>query len=389
MRVAHINCLLSKNGRLGVEKKLSERAKAVSALGLDMDFFYFNFERQLKDDGLRFFKRKQAPSSRLTSAFWRYGCVSPYVDTDLYDLLVVRYAGGDFSLFSRFFRNNWQKIITEHQAKELAEAHTYQTSLPQKLAAVLMERFLGPAMIRRCAGLIGNCEEVRTYELERARVSMPSCTVTDGVSVEDTPFSRTAPYGGQVLNLLCLATTFSPWQGLDRVLAGLKAYAGKKPLLHLKIVGEVRPEDLAFARSFNHSSCVHVDFLGRLYGEKLEDIFADTHIAFSPLAMFRKKLKGGSALKTREYVARGLPFVVGHSDPDLQEARDFFLAVPQDDTPVDMAGVVAFAERVLGRRELSNAMRKYAADKLDWKIKMEQMWDFLESVHRGKRPAPE
>ena len=229
MRVAHINCLLSKNGRLGVEKKLAARAKAVSALGLDMDVYYFNFERRLSDDGLCFFKRKEGPASRLGSAFWRYGCISPHVDADQYDLLVVRYAGGDFSLFSRFFRNNWQKIVTEHQAKELAEAYTYQTSLPQKLAAVLMERFLGPAMIRRCAGLIGNCEEVRTYELERARVSMPSYTVTDGVSVEDTPFSRTAPYGGRVLNLLCLATRFRSRAGLTLAGKVLSACASSLP----------------------------------------------------------------------------------------------------------------------------------------------------------------
>lgn len=388
MKIAHINCLLSKNGRLGVEKKLVERAKAVSDLGLDMDIYYFNFARCLQDDGIRFFKRKDGPANRLGSALWRYSCISRQVDADRYDLLVLRYSGGDFSLFSRFLRNNAHKIVTEHQAKELPETYTYKTSRPQKMIAVFMERFLGPKMIRRCAGLIGNCDEVRHYELERSRLSMPSLTLPDGVSVEDTPFSKTAPYKGDVLNLLCLATSFSPWQGLDRVLAGLAAYGGPKPRLHLKVVGEVSPEDLTLAKQLSHRPHVQADFPGRQYGPELEAIFKKTHMAFGPLAMFRKGLEGGSALKTREYMARGLPFVVGHRDPDLQGAGEFLLPVAHDDSPVNMKTVVDFAERILNRPEVSESMRDYARKRLDWKIKMKQMWDFLESVRRSPDAIP-
>jgi glycosyltransferase involved in cell wall biosynthesis len=381
VRVAHINCLLSKKGRLGVEKKLAARAKAVASLGLDMDIYYFNFGRQFQDGTVPFFKRRPGSLNRLYTVFRRYDCISEHLDPGRYDLLILRYTGGDFSLFSRFFRENGNKIITEHQAKEYPEAFTYQTTLPQKLTTLLMERFLGPRMIRRCSGLIGNCEEVRTYELERAGVSIPSCTITDGVSVDDTPFSRTPPYSGRVLNLLCIATSFHPWQGLDRVLAGLKAYARPEPLLNLKVVGEATAEHRSWASVLKDNGCVKVEFLGKRYGPELEEIFEETHIAFSPLAMFRKKLRGGSALKTREYVARGLPFVIGHDDPDLKGAGDFFLSVPPDESPVNMDDVVAFAQHVLNRGEVSESMRQYAAACLDWRTKMSKMWQFAEEVY--------
>jgi hypothetical protein len=137
------------------------------------------------------------------------------------------------------------------------------------------------------------------------------------------------------------------------------------------------------AGPLSHDKRVKVEFMGRQYGDRLEELFASTHVAFSPLAMFRKKIEGGSSLKTREYTARGLPFVIGHRDPDLEGAEGFFLPVPGEDTSVNMSHVVAFAEKVLNRKGRADAMREFARERLDWKIKMKQMWDFLEHVHEG------
>ena len=388
MKVAHINCLLKKNGLLGVEKKLGGRAKAVSLLGLDMDIFYFNFRRQLQDNRVHFYRRVAGFPNNLLSVLHRYSCIPKHIDTDQYDLLVLRYSGGDFSFLSRFFRDNAGKIVTEHQAKELPEAYTYKTTFPQKMLTLLMERFLGPRMIQRCAGLIANCDEVKEYELERAGIPISACTVTDGVSVEDIPFSEHAGYTGKLLNLLCVATSFDPWHGLDRVLAGLEDHSSRKPFLQLKVVGDVSHKYLDLSNRLYHNANVKVDFLGRLFGPKLEETFKNTHIAFGPLAMFRKGIREGSALKTREYVARGLPFVIGHRDPDFEGVDEFFFRIPPDNSPVNMDRVVEFAERTLNQSGISEAMRQFAEKRLDWTIKMQQMWDFLKSLSKKENISP-
>ncbi len=387
MKVAHINCLLAKNGLLGVENKLAGRAKAISLLGLDMDVFYFNFGRQLQDDRVHFYRRVEGFSNRLLSVLHRYSCISKHIDADRYDLLVLRYSGGDFSLFSRFFRDNAGKIVTEHHTKELPEAYTYGTTFPQKAVTLFMERFLGPRMIKRCAGLIAISDDVKEYEVQRAGVSIPACTIPNGVLVEDVPFSRHASYNGEVLKLLCIANSFDAWHGLDRVLAGLKNYSAQKPFLNLRVVGNVPANQPKLLGCLDHNGHVKVDILGRLFGPKLEEVFENTHIAFSSMALFRNNMKEGSALKTSEYVARGLPFVMGHRDPDLKGADEFFLPIPPDDSPVNMDDVVAFAAHTLNQRGISEAMRQFAEKRLDWKIKMQQTWDFLESISRGRHSA--
>jgi hypothetical protein len=387
MKVAYINCLLSGKGQLGVEKKLAAQARAIALLGLDMDIFYCNFAHELRGSRVHFYRRREGFLNQVLSVLHRYSCISRHIDTGKYDLLVLRYSGGDFSLFSSFFRKNAGKIVTEHHTKELQEAYAYKTTLPQRAVTLFMERFLGPNMIRRCAGLIGLTDEIKEYELERAGVSIPACTVANGVLVQDIPFSRHAPYNGSALNLLCMANSFDEWYGLDRVLGGLENYSSQKPFLHLSLVGNVFDRHLNLSKRLSRNERIKIDVLGRLHGPKLEQIFENTHIAFSSLASFRAKVRDACTLKTREYTARGLPFVIGYHDPDLEGEDEFFMTVPPNNSPINMDHVVAFAERILNRKGVSRSMRKFAEKRLDWKIKMQVMWDFLESVYRGRRSA--
>ena len=371
-----------------MEKKLAAQAKAIALLGLDIDVFFFSLKRQVQHKGVHSYAEGLGLFPQLLSVLYRYRPIARHVDTDQYDFLVLRYSGGDFSVFSRFFRDNGLKIVTEHHTKELPEAYTYESAPPQKAITVLMERFLGPRMIRTCTGLIGVTDEIKEYELDRAGSSIPACTIPNGILVQDIPFSGHAPYDGKVLNLLCLANSFEAWQGLDRVLAGLQNYSSAKPFLQLAVVGNVSPQHLSLSCRLRSNAYVKVDFLGRLYGPALEELFGVSHMAFSSLALFRKGMKEACALKTREFMARGLPFVIGYHDPDLDEIADeFFLPVSADDSPVNIDEVVAFAERILNQKGVSESMREFAEKRLDWKIKIQQMWDFLESISRRKNPV--
>jgi glycosyltransferase involved in cell wall biosynthesis len=384
MKIAHVNCLVSKRGLLGVEKKLAFQARAVDLLGLNMDMFYCGLKRLFPNEGVQFYSQGDGCLRQALSVGHRYSCISEHLDTSDYDFFVLRYSGADFSYLSKFFRNNAWKIITEHHTKELPEAYTYETTVPQKMLTLFMERYLGPKMIRKCAGLIGVTNEIKRYELSRAGISMRACTIPNGVLVEEIPFSGHAQYDGRVLNLLFLANRFETWQGLDRVLVGLQNYVSRKPRLHVSVVGSVSQRDRALCSQLDHHPRVKVSFLGRLYGDELEEAFQQCHVAFTSLALFRKGMEEACALKTREYTARGLPFVIGHHDPDLEGVDDFCLPIPPDDTPVDMDQVVEFAECVLKRNDTPELMREFAQRRLDWKIKMRQMWNFVESVFQKK-----
>jgi glycosyltransferase involved in cell wall biosynthesis len=379
MKVAYINCLLSHKGQLGVERKLAAQVKAISTLGIDLDVFYINFGRKIRDSQVKFFERRSDLLSQYLSVLTRYCDVFGHLNTSRYDFLVLRYGGGDFSIFSKLFRGELSKIITEHHTKELPEAFTYKSFPVQKAITIFMEKYFSPGILRRCHGLIAVTDEIREYELQRAGIPKPACTIPNGVLVEEVPFSGHSIYNGRVLNLLCLANAFEPWQGLDRIVEGLKQYKARKPRVLLRVVGYVPLRSLKGLNRLNCQSNVKVDFLGELHGQDLERVFAETHVGFSSMALFRKGMKEACALKTREFAARGLPFILDHKDPDFSATQGFFLPVSSDDKPVDMDEVVTFAERILAWKGLPEYMRAYARQRLDWKKKMEKMWDFLES----------
>jgi glycosyltransferase involved in cell wall biosynthesis len=380
MKVAYINCLSSRHGSLGIEKKIEAQTRAIQDLGLNMEVFFFDQAKRCEDPIFTFYPQGNSFVARWFSVFHRYSQIHKRIDLKQYDFLVLRYAGGDLSAFSSLFRGRGTRIVTEHHTKELPEAYTYRSSPPQRMLTIAMERYLGPRILRKCHGLIAVTEEIKAYELGRVASPIPACTIPNGISVDDIPFSRHASYDGSRLNMLCLANRFDPWQGLDRLIVGLSKYPNQKPALRLNVVGHVLPEHKALAGSLLGWESGRIRFLGRLEGEALDRVFKETHIAFSALAVFRKEMDEACALKTREFAARGVPFVLAHRDPDLKPGIEFVLSLPPDDTPVDMEKVVAFAKGVLNREGISRKIRSFAYEKLDWRVKMEQMWAFLQNL---------
>jgi hypothetical protein len=45
-----------------------------------------------------------------------------------------------------------------------------------------------------------------------------------------------------------------------------------------------------------------------------------------------------------------------------------------------MGKVIQFAEQVLTKEGISETMRTFAMQKLDWKVKMKRMWAFLRDL---------
>ena len=127
-------------------------------------------------------------------------------------------------------------------------------------------------------------------------------------------------------------------------------------------VAIVRPEALAQLLGLTD----RVTFHGPLYDETLNTLVARCDVGVGSLGMYRYGLAQGMTLKLREYLARGLPFVSAVDDPALPADADFALRVPNDDTPIDMNAIVAFAQKAKSDAELSARMRAYAQASLSW-----------------------
>ena len=194
----------------------------------------------------------------------------------------------------------------------------------------------------------------------------PAMNIVNGVDV--AAFPPHMPNGKDpTIRLLALAS-MSGWHGYDRILRALAAYRGDADV-RITFVGGDGDGSLAQWQKLTTELALdgRVTFCGPQYGEALDRIIAECDVGVGSLGMFRYGLKQGMTLKLREYMARGLPFISAVDDPALPAEEAFALSVPNDDTPIDMARVVAFARRAKADAALGARMRAHAEATMSWR----------------------
>ncbi len=193
----------------------------------------------------------------------------------------------------------------------------------------------------------------------------PAMNIVNGVDVDVYPLH--APnVQSPAVRLLALAS-MSGWHGYDRLLRALAAYRGEADV-RMEFVGGDGDGSLAAWKALAEGLglAARVTFHGPLHGAALDQVVAACDVGVGSLGMYRYGLQTGMTLKLREYMARGLPFVTAAADPALPADPGFSLAVPNDDTPIDMAAVVAFAQNAKRDAAASARMRAYARETMSW-----------------------
>jgi glycosyltransferase involved in cell wall biosynthesis len=201
-------------------------------------------------------------------------------------------------------------------------------------SAAAYERLQRPLILGRAAGAVCVTHEL-AEALRRGRDAPPVEVIANGIdlaAIETLP----AP-GGEETRLVYLGEDVY-WQGVDKVLA----LAAAAPDWRFDLVG-VDP-----SRSAGNVTC-H----GFLERETYEPVLARADVAIGTLALHRKRMDEACALKTRQYLAYGLPVVLGHEDTDFLGADPWFLLrLPNCETNVrdHVEAIRAFVAGVKGRR---------------------------------------
>ena len=184
-----------------------------------------------------------------------------------------------------------------------------------------------------------------------------------------------------------LANSLAAWHGLDPIFASLDAYTGPVDV-ELHIIEDF--DGTPFLR--NDSLRSRLVFHGRRTGEELDSLMSQMYLGFSTMALCRKGLNQACSLKTREYMARGLPFVISYEDPDLMAlsaSQACFFNLANNNKPFDFGDIIKFAckSAAAGADETSATMRKYAVEHMDWRAKMKMYLDLFLS-YQSKRVVP-
>lgn len=194
---------------------------------------------------------------------------------------------------------------------------------------------------------------------------MPTVQLFNGVDLGTILPRRPSFDSHGPIDIAC-AAYFEPWHGIDRLIRGLAEYRAGEPVrsvrLHLAGGGSQLPVLKGLAARLGVEDCV--EFLGPLGPDVLDGLYDRCTLGVEVLGAHRKGDPHfvSSSLKSREYLAKGMPFIYA-CDIDflLREPADFCMRIPDDDSPVSIRDVVAFHNRLYGSCDESDLIARIRA----------------------------
>lgn len=375
----------------GIQKSLRDKAKALASCSIDIDVIVINPRLEKRCGNFCHVKVKTALPMKLEKieyVFCRYRLISKSVDLSVYDIVILRYPCADRSGI-RFCEKH--KIITEHhsdvRSQFLADMRASGSIVlkASKLVRYFLEKRYGHIILENCRGMMALTDEIKKIECTRFATGTKGITVTNGIDVSAVSKTGYRVYDESGLDIIFIASSQNPWHGLDRLTTSLNTHRGK-PRITLHVVGNIPDNQFRISSTAN----ARIRFYGKQTGQELDRIFAGSHVAFSTLGLYRKNMSEACSLKTREYTARGIPFVLGYTDPDLEAVdpeQRFFLHVRNDGSAIHIGAVIQFVKKMSegdNPRTIPEYMRRYAYTHMDWRVKVQRYVEICSEVGRGK-----
>lgn len=256
--------------------------------------------------------------------------------------------------------------ISEINSCELKEFRNTRSALAYQYVKYTRRRLTVPARLL-------NCVSPEIEQSERADGRRSTHVMANGIIADALPFYDSSSNGGPVVGFI--GSPGYPWHGVDEIclLAGLAQMQG----FQFHIIG-VPAEEV----SLDGRLPDNVIFKGFLSGDALEQAYREMDVALDTVSLHRKQMDETSSLKLREYLARGIPVILPHKDPDIRGDHPFVLPLPNcPGNLVDNSQQVSdFIELARSNAELRRLAHEFACLELDLVEKFRQMFVHLEGV---------
>ena len=194
--------------------------------------------------------------------------------------------------------------------------------------------------------------------------------VANSIHCDSFPFVEDT--GNQRVNVCFIGSPNQSWHGLDKV----RALSELFPEWLFHIIGPEREE---FSFGFD-SLPENLIFHGYLSGESAKNLLKSIDVGISTLALHRKQMNEASPLKSRQYLAQGIPLICAYEDTDVPR-REFICSLPNTETGVSECfdEVEAFVGKVFRNTELRSQAREFAESFLDSSVIEKDRLLFIQS----------
>lgn len=192
-------------------------------------------------------------------------------------------------------------------------------------------------LLNAAAGLVFVTRELSEMDVY-SRFRKPYRVIGNGICLRE--FEPVPPVLQGEVHLVFIGHNGIPWHGVDKIMYLARAC----PDWRFDIVGTEALDD---ARELPN-----VHFHGFLDRGRYVRLLERAECAIGTLALHRAGINEASPLKTREYLAYGIPVVTGYLDTDFPEETEFMLRLPNEEDNVkdNVPAIRHFVAKWRGKR---------------------------------------
>lgn len=366
----------------GVKKKVFFQSSYFQKLGLEFELVTIDPSPSINQNSIieidGFSHRKilirKTPKSFAKLLFRRhvFHVVETILEEQNPDMVYLRYPNACPSLLKLLSKFRKIVFITEHQTKELHELY-----IQGNWIRLLREFSFRKQVLTLIHGHV--CVTTDIAAALTKRIAKPSLVLGNGIDVNSLPLRKIPHLQANTLKLLFVGNC-EHWHGLDRVIKGLANHEDAlKVELHIVGEGKLLNELQKLTNDLKLGEIIF--FHGKKEGKELDCLFDKCHLAISSLGLNRLRFTESSPLKTREYCARGIPFISSCPDIDIPNNFPYCHMISFDEKTINIREVMDFADSVFNIKDHAVKMRIFAQQKLDWSIKMKDLVTFLKDLH--------
>jgi len=219
-------------------------------------------------------------------------------------------------------------------------------------------------LLSNAAGLVCVTEEIAE---RNKKLSRPTCVIGNGYDLSSvTPIPAPCNIKPQIIFVGGGGNAL--WHGVDKIIV----MANNLQEFTFHVVGPPRSQFSSYK-----SLPKNIYFHGYMTKEQLTNLYKIVDVAIGTLALHRNQMEEASPLKVREYLAYGIPVIIGYKDTDLKDENPAILRLPNRETNV-VENIDTIREFVY--KQIGNRVSPASVSMLDYKDKEIKRIHFLEQI---------
>lgn len=357
------------NNLNGIDKKVLSQIKTLKDVGIDCEL---TIMKSNKED------------------FWHklyntITCRLPYGNSDPTWKYDKKFETADFIYFRRPTSLNYPMLKILRKVKKnnprvkiIMEIPTYPYDDELKTSVKDYPRYIKDKYNRK--KLKGIVDRIAVQNDLDEIFRIPTLNFTNGIRVKD--IEPRIPVKTESITI-CAVASMEPWQGYERIIAGLSQYYknGGQEDISIHLVGEGK-EKAVYENMVNELQLnSHIHFEGFLSGGALENIYSKSDIALDSFGRYKTNNEFSTSLKSREYLAKGLPIVSGSKVDIITDSFPYYYEFSSDSSIIDFKKVIEFYHKVYtsehSKEEVIEEIREYAFKVCDMSKSMNSIISFI------------